>query len=129
MHALPKPKDPTAPWPAVDASGVWYTRRRRGILVPWLQVRAVGGGYWIRRVHGAGDVVIRAVTTDEGREYQAIEVFLRDDAVVKADRRLRGRWFDQQEAEAAPELVGGRLRFIFAGKLRRLRRQCPPTRA
>lgn len=105
---------------AVDRSGVWFVTKKTAEVVPWQQVRALGGSYKVKRRTykpsvGAklGQELARSVLTDGGRMLYSIEVFLHDPRAVAGrkpfDQHLR---LTQDEAPPAAGLPRSRLRFV-----------------
>ncbi|PSK96306.1 hypothetical protein CLV63_112190 [Murinocardiopsis flavida] len=110
---------------AVDGHGLWYVMRQGAELVPWAQVRAIGGSYTMSAKgvstslgQAAGKAIAEAALTDNGRQHFAVEVFLNDPAFVAGRRRNRLALLHaatEKEPPPAPGLPGARLRIVIRG--------------
>ncbi|RNL86478.1 hypothetical protein [Halostreptopolyspora alba] len=106
---------------AVDRWGVWFVTTKRAEGVAWSQIRAIGGSWRERKRTpkasvGAklGHEIVRAATTDDGRELFAVEVFLHDPGSVAGrtpfDSHQR---LTRDEDPPVPGLPNSRLRFVI----------------
>lgn len=108
---------------AVDRWGLWFVTKKRAELVSWDQVRAIGGSWKERRRPyqaslGAklGQALARRLTTEDGREQFAIEVFLHDPGSVSGQRPFdHHQRLTRDEDAPVPGLPNSRLRFVVRG--------------
>lgn len=108
---------------AVDRSGIWYVTKKKAEPVPWPQIRAIGGSWVMAPKRPTtslggmiGRAIVRAATTDDGRERFAVEFFLRDPRSVAGLTRLELlQKSTEREQPPRPGLPGARLRFVIRG--------------
>lgn len=106
---------------AVDQAGLWYVSARQAHLVPWQDITAVGGSFRVesrspKASLGAaiGQEVMRRALTDDGRKFFAVEIFVRDPAVLGAGSD-GPTWAVARGEPPRAGLPDVRLRLIIAG--------------